>query len=193
MSKIKICLLLYFTFVKYLFTFVIMNLNERISKIIAYSELSSSEFADEIDVQRSNISHITSGRNKPSLDFLVKIKERFPELQWDWLIVGEGEMLLQQVDEIVIEKPKVPALPDLFSLINDENFGLTESEDKVSNENPRESEISAPIPEKEKINDSQRLEIDQNKNIPQNIDNQENKIKRIVFFFENGKFETFEP
>lgn len=189
----QICLLLYFTFVKYLFTFVIMNLNERISKIIAYSELSSSEFADEIDVQRSNISHITSGRNKPSLDFLVKIKERFPELQWDWLIVGEGEMLLQQVDEIVIEKPKVPALPDLFSLINDENFGLTESEDKVSNENPRESEISLPIPEKEKINDSQRLEIEENKNIPQNIDNQENKIKRIVFFFENGKFETFEP
>ena len=67
-----------------------MNLNERISKVISYSELSSSEFADEIDVQRSNISHITSGRNKPSLDFLIKIKERFPELQWDWLITGQG-------------------------------------------------------------------------------------------------------
>ena len=53
-----------------------MNLNERISKVISYSELSSSEFADEIDVQRSNISHITSGRNKPSLDFLIKIKEK---------------------------------------------------------------------------------------------------------------------
>ena len=50
-----------------------MNLNERISEIINYSQLSASEFADEIEVQRSNISHITSGRNKPSLDFLMKI------------------------------------------------------------------------------------------------------------------------
>ncbi|RTZ46541.1 XRE family transcriptional regulator [Chryseobacterium arthrosphaerae] len=57
-----------------------MSLNERISKVIEYSNLTPSEFADEIDVQRSSISHITSGRNKPSLEFIIKIKSRFPEL-----------------------------------------------------------------------------------------------------------------
>lgn len=184
---------LYFIFVKYIFTFVIMNLNERISKIISYSELSASEFADEIDVQRSNISHIASGRNKPSLDFLIKIKDRFPELQWDWLITGVGEMVKNPEAEALAEKSKTPSLPDLFSLIDDENFGVTESEDKVSKEIPRELEISAPMPEKEKISDSRRLEAGDQTNTPQSTENQQNNIKRIVWFYENGKFESFEP
>lgn len=170
-----------------------MNLNERISKIISYSELSSSEFADEIDVQRSNISHITSGRNKPSLDFLIKIKERFPELQWDWLIKGEGEMIKTIEEEIIPEKPKPTPLPDLFSLIADENFGITEKEDKVSKPVFPESNISVQVPEKEKISDSQRLEFRETQNYSQPTENQESKIKRIVWFYENGKFESFEP
>ena len=70
-----------------------MDLNSRVQKIINYSELSLSEFADEIGVQRSNISHVLSGRNKPSLDFLMKIKDRFPEIQWEWLIEGKGAMI----------------------------------------------------------------------------------------------------
>jgi transcriptional regulator with XRE-family HTH domain len=170
-----------------------MNLNERISEIINYSQLSASEFADEIEVQRSNISHITSGRNKPSLDFLMKINERFPELQWDWLILGKGEMLKKEEKEPIVEKPQTTSIPDLFSLINDENFGITESEDKVSKEIPREIDISVQIPEKENRADSQRLEIENTKILSQTIENQTNKIKRIVFFYENGKFETFEP
>jgi DNA-binding XRE family transcriptional regulator len=65
-----------------------MSLNERISKVIEYSQLTSSEFADEIDVQRSSISHITSGRNKPSLEFIIKIKSRFPNFfGTGWLLV----------------------------------------------------------------------------------------------------------
>lgn len=170
-----------------------MNLNERITKVIEYSALSLSEFADEIEVQRSNISHITSGRNKPSLDFLIKIKERFPELQWDWLIKGDGEMLKNVEPEPVPQKPKPTSLPDLFSLIDDENFGITESEDKVMKENWRESVIPGPIPKKVETADSQRLEIQENPLPIQPTENQSNKIKRIVLFYENGKFESFEP
>ncbi|WP_297984778.1 helix-turn-helix transcriptional regulator [uncultured Chryseobacterium sp.] len=174
-----------------------MNLNERITKVIEYSEFTSSEFADEIDVQRSNISHITSGRNKPSLDFLIKIKDRFPELEWDWLIKGEGEML-QKADEKAAlastnEESNSTSLPDLFSLIDDDNFGITESEDRVSKPIQRESEIPGQSLNTFKTGDSQRLEVQENQNIVQHIENQENKIKRVVIFFENGKFESFEP
>ncbi len=167
-----------------------MDIKERISKIIEYSGFSLSEFADEIEVQRSNISHITSGRNKPSLDFLIKIKNRFPELEWEWLIENKGEMLKK---EEVPEKLKTASLPDLFSLIDDDNFGITESEDRVLKDYPRESEIYAPISEKEKISDSQRLEVRENQNISQQTQNQQYKIIKIVFFYENGKFESFEP
>jgi len=182
-----------FNNVNSLFTFVIMNLNEQISKVIEYSGFSLSEFADEIEVQRSSISHITSGRNKPSLDFLVKIKNRFPELQWDWLIKGEGEMKKTELKETVSEKPKASTLPDLFSLIDDDNFGITESEDQVMKENPRESKISASGEDKNKISDSQPLEVKESVASYQLPANQENKIKRIVIFFESGKFESFEP
>ena len=174
-----------------------MDLKERISKVITYSELSLSEFADEIEVQRSSISHITSGRNKPSLDFLMKIKNRFPELEWEWLIEGQGEMLKKTVipseTKATPEKSKPTSLPDLFSLINDEAFGITESEDRVAPENPQESNISELVDEKQKISDSQRLEIPKPVIPIETIDKQEVKIKRIVFFYENGKFETFEP
>jgi len=51
--------------------------------------LSASEFADRIGVQRSSISHILSGRNKPSIDFLEKIKTAFPEADLNWLVSGK--------------------------------------------------------------------------------------------------------
>jgi DNA-binding XRE family transcriptional regulator len=69
-----------------------MSLNDRIREILEKSGLTSSEFADEIDVQRSSISHITSGRNKPSLEFVTKIKSKFPAISWDWLINGERKL-----------------------------------------------------------------------------------------------------
>ena len=173
-----------------------MDLKERISKVITYAELSLSEFADEIEVQRSSISHITSGRNKPSLDFLMKIKSRFPELEWEWLIEGEGEMLKTAVEpnEIKVEpeKPKPTSLPDLFSLINDEAFGITESEDTIISNVPQESNLAEQVVTKEKIIDSQRLEVADLEKKIESLDKQEVKLKRIVLFYENGKFESFE-
>lgn len=170
-----------------------MNLNDRISEIIKYSNLSLSEFADEIDVQRSTISHISSGRNKPSLDFLMKIKSKFPDLQWDWLINGEGEMLIAHQEKPAVPKPTTTSLPDLFSLIDDENFGYTESEDRISKPNLPDSNISESLPIADKIIDSQRLDQKEINSIPQTFDNQNDKVKRIVLFYESGKFESFEP
>ncbi|MDQ0594095.1 DNA-binding XRE family transcriptional regulator [Chryseobacterium ginsenosidimutans] len=178
-----------------------MSLNERISKVIEYSNLTSSEFADEIDVQRSSISHITSGRNKPSLEFIIKIKSRFPEILWDWLVTGEGEMLKSELPDLKVsediyeeEKPKTTSLPDLFTMINsDENFGTEEKEIETPKTATPESFIADQSTAKTKISDSQRLENSNDQTISQPIVNQKDKIKRIVIFYENGKFESFEP
>ncbi|UMQ42772.1 helix-turn-helix domain-containing protein [Chryseobacterium sp. Y16C] len=178
-----------------------MSLNERISKVIEYSNFTPSEFADEIDVQRSSISHITSGRNKPSLEFIIKIKSRFPEILWDWLVTGEGQMLksdLPEAKEIIEEKAeevlKPTSLPDLFTMINDnEDFGSEETEIRPSKQSPGESFIPHQSTAQEKISDSQRLENSHQQIISQVPVNQQSKIKRIVLFYENGKFESFEP
>ena len=53
-------------------------MENRIQNIIEKYELSSNTFAQEIDVNRSTISHILSGRNKPSIEVFTKDTEAFP-------------------------------------------------------------------------------------------------------------------
>lgn len=66
------------------------NFTKRLQEIIDFYSLSASSFADKIGVQRSSISHILSGRNKPSLDFVMKILSSFPEVDLYWLLNGKG-------------------------------------------------------------------------------------------------------
>lgn len=178
-----------------------MNLNNRVQKIIEYSMLTASEFADEIGVQRSNISHIISERNKPSLDFLMKIKERFPEIKWEWIIEGKGDMTGHSptppstVESKMNTEEESNEVIDLFTLAKSEEV-ISEPNTKeniIPSPNPRELDISSKPTHHEKIEKSQELESPKDLLKNQNIDNQRNKIKKIVFFYENGKFEIFEP
>ena len=63
---------------------------ERLEQILSHYELNASAFADTIGVQRSSISHLLSGRNKPSLDFVLKVVREFPEVNLYWLLNGKG-------------------------------------------------------------------------------------------------------
>ncbi len=64
---------------------------QRIRTIISHYGLSVSSFADKIGVQRSSISHLLNGRNKPSLDFVLKVIQTYPEVNLYWLLNGKGE------------------------------------------------------------------------------------------------------
>lgn len=63
---------------------------ERLEKLLQYYGISAATFADKIQVQRSSISHLLSGRNKPSLDFVLKVVKTFPEVNLYWLLNGKG-------------------------------------------------------------------------------------------------------
>ncbi len=64
--------------------------SKRLHKILDFYDLSAAAFADQIEVGRSSISHILSGRNKPSLDFVMKVVQTFPEVELYWLLNGKG-------------------------------------------------------------------------------------------------------
>ena len=64
---------------------------KRLQKVIDFYGETASSFAEKIGVQRSSISHILSGRNKPSLDFVLKVLSSFPEVELYWLMNGKGE------------------------------------------------------------------------------------------------------
>ena len=66
------------------------EMKDRIAHIIRAKNLTAAEFATRLGIQPSNISHLLSGRNNPSLDFVKKLKETFPEYNLEWIIFGRG-------------------------------------------------------------------------------------------------------
>lgn len=68
-------------------------MKERILKLIEYENLTSTKFAVEIGVQPSSISHILSGRNNPSYDFIIKVLKRYQNINAEWLLLNKGPML----------------------------------------------------------------------------------------------------
>jgi len=82
---------------------------KRLQEIIDFFGESASSFAEKIGVQRSSISHILSGRNKPSLDFILKILAIYPEVELYWLLNGKGTFPASNV--VPNETPKKMETP----------------------------------------------------------------------------------
>lgn len=141
---------------------------KRLEFIMDHFSLSASSFADKIGVQRSSISHLLSGRNKPSLDFIIKILGVFPELDLYWLLNGTGSFLKINSDEI---NQKAAAAPSTLPIENDKNESL---------------EIS--YLEKNAIKENQKITTHTNSFVQDLNDRQ---LYKIVLFYTDGTFEDF--
>ena len=91
---------------------------------MAYYALSASAFAERINVQRSSISHVLSGRNKPSLDFITKLTIALPNINLYWLLNGTENMLRNPTPEsassstIISSQKKTTSETEDFSLLS---------------------------------------------------------------------------
>jgi transcriptional regulator with XRE-family HTH domain len=140
---------------------------KRLEIVLDYYGLNASAFADKIGVQRSSMSHLLSGRNKPSLDFVMKILEVFPDVDLYWILIGRGNF--PKNDEVVISETKTP------SPISNENSSQDLfSEIKFSKNEKTETKV---LPESK---------------MP-NFNSEDNEIEKIVFFYKNGTFKTYSP
>ena len=157
-----------------------MEYKDIIENILEVYNINAAEFSEKIDVQRSSISHILSGRNNPSLDFLLKVKEKFPELRWEYLMLKKLPMY-EFEDKIVKseKKKKIDELPSLFPDISDENTEKEKIED-FKEAKSEEKEIS----EQPKISI-----IEESGKIIKN----KNQITKVIWFYADGTFESFEP
>lgn len=135
----------------------------RLQKILEYYDISAAAFADEIDVGRSSISHILSGRNKPSLDFVLKILKAYPEVELYWLLNGKGNF------------PSKPVRNN-----TGENFDIAPKAETVSPTEGIKNREAPASGEKEEFSKSS-AKSSAGKN-----------IKRIVIFYDDGTFEAFE-
>lgn len=87
---------------------------KRLQQVMDYYGETASSFAEKIGVQRSSISHILSGRNKPSLEFVLKILSAFPEVELYWLLNGKGEFpsTKKTMEANTVIPPPAPVMED---------------------------------------------------------------------------------
>lgn len=80
-----------------------MEIKDRLRMIMDSHKLNAGSFADRIGVQRSNVSHVLSGRNKPSFDFVEKLLLAFPRVSAEWLFTGRQSKKDSESDDFVLE------------------------------------------------------------------------------------------
>jgi transcriptional regulator with XRE-family HTH domain len=143
---------------------------KRLEIILEYFSLNASSFADKIGVQRSSMSHLLSGRNKPSLDFILKINDVFPEVDLYWILNGSGSFPKINVEhisknDIVTEDLKGSTTPPNLKNLPLDLF----------------SEIKNPV-------ETQKTE---NTTLPKTSNSDD--LEKIVFFYKNGTFKVYSP
>lgn len=75
-----------------------MEFKDRLTLLFSQLELTPQEFCDKLSIQRSSLSHLLAGRNKPGFDFLDSFARAFPQISLRWLISGIGDMIIQTHD-----------------------------------------------------------------------------------------------
>lgn len=165
-------------------TFVIKEIamKERLIQLLDLEQLSPSKFADIIGVQRSSISHVISGRNKPSFDFLQKTLKAFPGLNATWLMLGEGTMYEQMGRSISgnLFDSQVEPEGQTEELISETEEGLREIE-------PSESTPESPAPA-QNMESSLKAEA-----IKELASSGAKRIVQVMVIYEDDTFRAFLP
>lgn len=151
-----------------------MKFSKQLQKIMHHFGLSTTELADRILVPKATISHLISERNKPSLEFIMKLHTTFPTLNLEWLIYEKEPFLVTEIYPKSIERDQ--------------------------NETPVLNEISQ-VEIKNKDQSENETEEIEPKNINQNItENTKNilsfqckEIDCIVIFYNDGSFKKYNP
>lgn len=148
-------------------------MNDRLQQFLTMENLSPAHFAEKLGIQRSGVSHLLSGRNKPSFDFLQRMMKAFPDVNYEWLILGKGRPYISDRS-----LPENPPKPDFFTEPDD--IDTSENENLFTDYQEFDTEIQA----------SQLAENRVKAQLPTATPSESGKkIARIIVFFTDGTFE----
>lgn len=167
------------------------NINDKIKQILLDKNLTPSYFADEIGVQRSSISHILSGRNRPSFDIIQKIIRRFPELGYEWIMEEESQQVNQSTASSygnrnqprpTIERAdrSSSVQPSSPSSYPSQSVGIRSQRNEIPPVN-----IPEQIP-----TDSLSAQTQSTTN---SVTSSDKKVERILIFYTDGSFKEYMP
>ena len=153
-------------------------MKERLEELMELLNMTPTQFANAIGVQRATLQHILSGRNEPSLKIIMAIHNSFPDVELEWLLNGKGTAIpgLQQKNEPDQDYPLLPGMESAFFPAK------SPGNQKFSNL----SDQNEPAKTRKKRN---------NKDIKSTFDTpnalQTKAIKEVVVFFEDGTYQKF--
>ena len=151
-------------------------MKDRIIKIMQKEEMSAVQFAEKIEISPSSLSHILNGRNKPSLEVVMKIHKACTYVNLLWLLYGEGEMENQENAPV----PEDSAISGMMVYGESPIFASNGTED---GENRKEMQLKTPgFAPKEIVREEVKY-----------VEKPARKITEIRIFFDNGTYETFRP
>lgn len=143
-------------------------IKDRIAHILRAKNLTATQFAEIMQIQPSNVSHILNGRNKPSLDFIIKLKEVFPEYNFDWIIMGKKPITINE--------------PNLFSKEN-----ITSESDVYENK----MEHKEVLPPLDFNTVSSNVSVNNNILSDNDLSSYTAKLKQIIYVYDDHTFEVF--
>jgi len=169
---------------KLLVTFVIkeIRMKERLLQLLDLEQITPSKFADIIGVQRSSVSHVISGRNKPSYDFLHKTLKAFPGLNASWLMLGEGTMYEQmgrKVSANLFDTPEEPPEDPNPAKIEDGDDAI----EQISHSQALSQAVSPEAQPAEPSVDAMHSQAGK----------EEKKVVQVMVFYDDDTFRTYTP
>ncbi len=139
-----------------------VDFSKRLQKILDFYGLSATAFSEKITFNRSTISHLLSGRNKPSLEFVMKVLEEFPEVELYWLLNGKGNFPSTSQD--LVSKKEVAQPQNLF----------------------QEQETVSKKLDPEIIHDKSDAYV-----VKSEMQKNDSEIDQIVIFYKDGSFKAY--
>lgn len=155
-----------------------MDLNHKIKQILLEKNLSPSQFADDIGVQRSSISHILAGRNRPSLDIIKKIVNTYTDIEIEWLLDIDHTGQQQELTGIAIQ----PQKREYTSYNNAERVNAY-SRDLGRFQRATKEDSFIPVQDN----------FPPNRNNANTVGESSLEVERILVFYSNGTFKEFKP
>jgi len=152
----------------------------RIKTLIDKNRLNAVQFANEIGIAPSSLHHIVSGRNNPSLEVLLKILERYPQLNAEWLIQGKGQMYKTLVQGTLFDMPPT----------------VSPTEGSNPNSNVLESNKPEVHSHRHAINESHELKISSKPVEQGTVDKNEladRNPEKVIIFYSDKTFEIYQP
>lgn len=156
-------------------TFVKINvttMNTRLKQFLAAENITQSQFADKIEVVRASVSHVLSGRNNPSYEFIRSIMSKYPTLNIEWLMFGKGKMY------------KDSPLKTTEAEADHDEGGLLFAEDPVHQDEPSVSERGRETD----FHSMADIEIKTSSQAQQTPFSQR-KVKKIIILYDDGSYQ----